>query len=408
MYSDPSADLCLLYDSFSEPEPINVSSETSQNIKWYIGGTSETIIPKIVTIPISSNPRPMFCDEARYIALQKVKDSYGHQKFEEARNATNPFERIKNSIFMNRAAIKLANIDAVHHITKEIFTFDKMQSSSPFSFCDIAAGPGGFTQYIQFRYPDSIGYGMTLKHETLDWNKSLLKMENFKTFYGEDDTGDLYTHWLDFCNFVTNDPKLRGDGVDLVTADGGFDLEYGESSNELLKKQEFLSSRLLLVQSLVGIICTKIGGNFVLKCFDTVTKISSQIIFILSLCFEKILIFKPISSRPANSERYIICKSRLSSISDYVNLLKNAAQTYSSNLYIDSLFSNELPATYINWLTNTNNISINLQIETAKNIIAYISGKKVNLKSYDQDKFLIIWNLPDKPLSKKNLVRLTF
>ncbi len=59
-----------------------------------------------------------------------------------------------------------------------------------------------------------------------------------------------------------------------------------------------------MTQSLVGIGCTHIGGNFVLKVFDTVTKLSAHVLFVLAQCFDELIMFKPASSRPANAERY--------------------------------------------------------------------------------------------------------
>jgi cap1 methyltransferase len=293
---------------------------------------------------------------------------------------------------MNRAAIKLANIDAVHHISNHVFTFIDKTSPSPFSFCDVAAGPGGFTQYLQYRFPNSIGYGMTLKHQTLDWNTKSLDMSRFSPFYGPDNTGNLYTNWNHFIDFVLAE---QPNGVDLVTADGGFDLEEGDKT--LLHKQEFLSSRLLLTQSLIGIACTKLNGNFVLKTFDTVTSISAHVLFILSLCFNRIIIFKPISSRPANAESYLLCIGRKPDIQQYYQLLSDAANLYTDDLFLSTLFSDDLPASFTNWLYSSNTRSLDRQLSSAQHILLYINGQSPTIPSYDTRKFLLMWNLPDTP-----------
>src|SRR5205085_11847172 len=117
--------------------------------------------------------------------------------------------------------------------------------------------------------------------------------------------GDLYTSWQDFIQFTL---QREPEGVDLVMADGGFELESA------YHRQEFLSSRLLLIQAIIGIACTREGGNFLLKVFDTVTLLSAQIIYALATAFKRITIFKPVSSRPANAERYLIGQDRKSSI----------------------------------------------------------------------------------------------
>lgn len=391
---DPSANLCLLYDTFKED---NVSNNNENVNNWY-NNVDELIFDiNYVTIDIKEQIEPIYCDINKYNILQKVKDTFNNENFIQARNITNPFENIGRSIFINRAAVKLANIDAVYNVTKDIFTWNKKISNENFTFADIAAGPGGFTQYLQYRYPNSIGYGITLKDKNLDWSTNFLNMKRFKTYYGPDNTGNLYSNWDNFINFVLQE---ESNGVDLITADGGIDVE----DTNLYSKQEFLSSRLLLTQVLVGIRCTKVGGNFVLKVFDTVTNLSAQIIYLLSRCFSNILIFKPVTSRPANAERYIICKDRKENINDIYNMLVQGEKLYTDQTgnYLISLFSNSLPADFIEWLTLQNNISINLQLTSAQNILLYMKGNNPNIIQYNIPKFLLIWNLPDTPISNNN------
>jgi len=394
---DPSASHCLVYDSLKQlPPPITPSVDEG----WYSHGVQTPLVFTSRIDSITAAPFPNFGDMDRYQILQRVKDAFDTEGFIEARDAMNPFEQIGRSIFINRAAVKLANIDSVHHITDKIFTFDHKQSSEPFTFCDVAAGPGGFTQYMQYRFPNAKGYGMTLRHEKLDWSARFLDMTRFTPFYGPDNTGDLYVNWEPFIQFVlTQQPK----GVDLVTADGGFDLEDPRDKT-LLHRQEFLSSRLLLTQALVGIGCTKVGGNFVVKVFDTVTDISAHILFILAQCFESILIFKPVSSRPANAERYVICHRRRAEVQSYYQLLAQAARTYSDELYLTSLLANPLAPDFVRWLTASNNESINRQLAAAQNILQYLQGQEPQIPEYNIHKFLLIWNVPDTPIDSRNSI----
>lgn len=392
---DPSASLCIVYDSLKQPPP---TPTPSVNEGWYVNDIDQVkLTPQYNLHSITTNPDIVHTDVQRYMTLQRVKDAFDTEGYLEARDAMNPFENIGRSIFINRAAVKLANIDAVHHVTKDIFTFNNKQSDKTFTFCDVAAGPGGFTQYLQYRYPNARGYGMTLRSEKLDWSTRFLDMTRFTPFYGPDNTGDLYTNWDSFIKYVlTQTPE----GVDLVTADGGFDLEDTRDKT-LLHRQEFLSSRLLLTQALVGIGCTKIGGNFVVKVFDTVTTISAHILFILSQCFQRILIFKPVSSRPANAERYVLCIDRKSDVQTYYQLLAQAATTYQNDMYLSSLFSEPLPPTFQQWLTLANQQSINLQLQSARDILLYIRGEPPILPEYNIPKFLTIWNLPDTPIDRR-------
>ena len=42
--------------------------------------------------------------------------------------------------------------------------------------------------------------------------------------------------------------------------------------------------------------------------FDILTDTSIHLIYLLSLCYKEVYIYKPKTSRPTNSEKYIICK----------------------------------------------------------------------------------------------------
>ncbi|MPC39189.1 Cap-specific mRNA (nucleoside-2'-O-)-methyltransferase 1 [Portunus trituberculatus] len=50
------------------------------------------------------------------------------------------------------------------------------------------------------------------------------------------------------------------------------------------------------------------NGHFVCKLFDVFTPFSVGLIYLMYRSFKYVSIHKPNTSRPANSERYIICK----------------------------------------------------------------------------------------------------
>lgn len=396
---DPSAEICLMRDSFSDK-----IVEVAKFEEWYSSNEIVSLTDfdpsielklAIETISTDDMPEIVNCDIEKYNELQALKDQFetiDDKDFREARIMTNPFEHIGKSIFIDRAAVKLANIDAVLSVTK-CFTFVNKRSDHNFTYCDIAAGPGAFTQYFQYRFPNSQGYGITLRlPKELDWNTKYINMSRFKPFYGSDNTGDLYKHWGAFNDFVLKNESV---GVDLVTGDGGFTVE-----KSLLHKQEFLSSRLLFTQALVGIKAPKVGGNFVLKVFETVTELSAHLIYVLTLCFNKVTVFKPVSSRPANSERYIVCLGKKEGIDQYYKMLTEAAQSYSDKVYLNKIFDRIDPK-FLEWLTALNNRSIDRQLVSVKNILAYINYEEVKPGDYDINKFLIIWNLPATPRNYK-------
>lgn len=388
---DPSASLCLVSDSFTPTNP------PLPSLPWYTGATVNPFTLDLKHSPTTSPVPIVFGDAKKYAILQKVKGLYANVNFPAAREKTNPFEHISRSIFINRAGVKLANIDAVHHMTSNIFTLDNMKSSDEFTFCDVAAGPGAFTQYLQYRYPNGIGYGMTLKVPNLDWSTNFIDMKRFTAFYGSDGTGNLYYNWKEFVTFVT---FKHPNGVDLVTADGGFDVD-DVTDQTAIQRQEWLSSRLLITQILVGLGCTKIDGNFIVKVFDTLTEISAQLLFVLSQCFKDIIIFKPVSSRPANAERYVLCKHRVDDIQPWFALLSTTAESYSDASFVSGLFKESIPTDFSKWLTDMNIMNMDAQLKTGKLILDSMKGTPVTVPEYNIHKFLTIWNLPDGPIPYK-------
>lgn len=401
---DPTAIICKVRNSFEEKPPEFNASMLPRSYK--LTDLSSSPVPGI-TVSEAKNVPPIYCDVKAYQSLQRLKDQIGDAKgnYTDARNRANPFEFLGNSIFFNRAGLKLANVDGVYNVTGHVGAFLKLRSPGPFTFCSIADGPGAFTQYVQWRRPESFSYGMTLRNgrshgSSLDWDKTKIDMTRFKAIYGEDGTGDLYKNWDGFVNEVKT---IELSGVDLVIGDGGFDVEEGGDYD----RQEFLSSRLLLAQILTAVSVLRTGGTFVCKLFDTVTEFSAQLLYFCGIIFEEISILKPVSSRPANAERYIICQRLRGTdfAAAYAGVLAEVNNRYTSTLNVTSFLEGSLPKDFTDWLTEQNTISINLQTETINNILAIMKGQSVDIPKYDLHKCLIVWNLPDNPITKRSILK---
>ena len=177
----------------------------------------------------------------------------------------------------------------------------------------LAEGPGGFIEAsINYRkkylashntsYDDTI-HAITLKSVNKDipgWNKAknyLKKHNNIQICYGKDDTGNIY-NIENILNFSDNFNK----DADFVTADGGFDFSYN------FNKQEQLSYRIIFCEIVTALHIQKKGGCFICKFYDMYTYVTASIIYLLSSLYDYVYIDKPYTSRPANSEKYIICK----------------------------------------------------------------------------------------------------
>ncbi|CAG8442974.1 812_t:CDS:10 [Ambispora leptoticha] len=228
-----------------------------------------------------------------------------HEKLTAARGKSNPYEKTSNSIFINRAAVKLACLDATNRLTGK-----KFPNKRPYRFADICGGPGGFSEYILWRKhvngEDVYGWGITLIGDK-DFVPEKFHPDSgvddcYEIIYGADGTGDICKeeNIREFGRIILD--KTMGAGVDLVVADGGIDFRGFEQEQETRMRQ------LILCQVTTMFLALQQNGEFVLKVFDVFTQFTAGIIWILYRHFKCIRIQKPEPSRPANSERYIICR----------------------------------------------------------------------------------------------------
>eukprot|EP00124_Ichthyophonus_hoferi_P004043 Ihof_evm2s402 gene=Ihof_evmTU2s402 len=325
----------------------------------------------------------VFCDERLVQNLFLAKgqfDPVPHMKFIAARRLANPYETIGKSIFINRAAVKMANMDAMFHVTP------KQCDASNFFFADVCAGPGGFTEYILWRTESRArGFGFTLKGEDdfTPWAFNRQPTNTFKTYYGEDETGDITksSNMRHFFNIVKTQTKV---GVDLVTADGGFSVEGDENYQEEHLKQ------LVLCQFLTALSILKPHGNFICKVFDTFTP------------------FVPYTSRPANSERYIVCldyqvdspevRDYLFRVNDELNRLKKWGTPGEPNVMeVVPIARIMQDRTFVDYVTEQNRRQATGQVESLNELMKYVEDEgllpldqaDVRRRCYRE------WNLPD-------------
>nr|KAG5714393.1 hypothetical protein BaRGS_006839 [Batillaria attramentaria] len=172
-------------------------------------------------------------------------------------------------------------------------------------FADICAGPGGFSEYVLWRRKGECkGFGMTLKGQNDFKLEDFFAgpSEMFEPHYGVGGLhgdGDIFRpdNQEAFINFVRRNSD--GKGVHFVMADGGFSVEGQENIQEILSKQ------------LVGLV------------------------YLMRLIFDSVCIFKPVTSRPANSERYIVCKglrANCKPVIDYMDAVNRDLCSCSSTL----------------------------------------------------------------------------
>jgi len=250
----------------------------------------------------------------------------------------------------------------------------------------IAEGPGGFIEairYIRKEHKNDLAYGMTLikydRHEykninVLGWHKSnkfLYNNPEVHILNGEDGTGNIYkVKNIDFFNnAIRNASPL---GADVVTGDGGFDfsIEYNY--------QEQLSCKLILSQIICALKCQKKNGIFICKFFDMNLYFTSEMLYLLYSTYESVYIYKPFTSRIANSEKYIVCLNYMSIDESLLNNLSDVLEKW--NKYecktINRIFK-EIPIDFIDKIKEINIEIIDLQIKSINNTIDIIKNNKI-------------------------------
>ena len=129
--------------------------------------------------------------------------------------------------------------------------------------------------------------------------------------------------------------KDVGNKAHFITADGGFGMNQVENGYHI---QEQVCLQLFYCEITTALTIQAKGGTFVLKIYDCFSKITSQLILLLTQYYKNVFIYKPFTSRSFNSEKYIICTEfkgitinelnnfqyLVSELEDNINIIKNS------------------------------------------------------------------------------------
>ncbi|XP_066474731.1 cap-specific mRNA (nucleoside-2'-O-)-methyltransferase 1 [Tiliqua scincoides] len=355
-----------------------------------------------------------FCEEGlldNMLRCKSVFDELDGEEMRRARTRSNPYEMIRGVFFLNRAAMKMANID---HVFDYMFTNPKDSRGRPLIkerdaellyFADVCAGPGGFSEYVLWRKKwHAKGFGMTLKGPN-DFKLEdfyAASSELFEPYYGEggiEGDGDITRseNITAFQNFVLDNTDHKG--VHFLMADGGFSVEGQENLQEILSKQ------LTLCQFLTGLSVIRTGGHFVCKTFDLFTPFSVGLVYLLYCCFERVSIFKPATSRPANSERYVVCKglkSGIDEVRDYLftvniklNQLRNSDQDVNLVVPLEVIKSDQ---DFYEYMVQSNVRHCAVQIKALAKIRAFVQDTTLSepRQAEIRKECLRLWGIPDQ------------
>jgi 23S rRNA U2552 (ribose-2'-O)-methylase RlmE/FtsJ len=281
------------------------------NIIWYIS-SSRLGKSDVEGFPTLGQPNEDIDKEID--ALKESIDPYDKTAlWDLAKRITNPYELI--STFSNRLDLPRSTcclrplsrsffkmIEILNHLN-----FFERQKYVKYKSLHICEGPGGFIEAFQHLAEDKKkiiqnSFAMTLKstHTMIPgWKRAtqfLQKHTNVVLLYGPNKTGDI----CEPENQQACYEAVGKSGAHLVTADGGFDF------SEDFVNQEKNILKLLVNSAIILLECVAYEGDVVLKMFDCNFQTTRDLLRILSSCFHNWTLYKPVTSRPCNSEWYFI------------------------------------------------------------------------------------------------------
>lgn len=282
---------------------------------------------KINFIPLGGMPLPPFIpvlggwQEMDHKKITDTKDQLtifsNTDEWELRKRLANPYELIYSADDGFPSVAKLTALSRSYFKMAEMLNLiDFWKGKTSIKTSHACEGPGGFIQYIvekakSKKIPVKSIHAITLKPSKSyipGWRRSyyfLRKHPEIHLEFGADDTGDILKidNQKDFCKKATESNLL----CNLFTADGGFDFSVDYNSQE---KNVF---QLLLASFIMGLQVLAEDGVLIIKLFDMYSPATQDLVLGSATCFKEFTIYKPVTSRPCNSERYFIGKGFIKS-----------------------------------------------------------------------------------------------
>lgn len=268
----------------------------------------------------------------------------------------------KNDIVPSRAYYKLWEI--IQHFK------DAFNTPKALNILNLCENPAGFTKaLIDFRKKEkqsfSDKYNIVSLKDGIKVSSPLVK----KYSSGIKITDLDITKSESLKKLITMYKKTP---ANIITADGGFQLPDGQFDEEremgLLKFSEVITA----------LSCQEIGGTFVLKLFDSCSQLTVDLIYIVYNCYTDVNIYKPETSRPASSERYLVAvnfKGIDKKLLEQLQKILDEKPVYIAKLFNDS---KNLDKTFLNLIRTINQRLQNNQMKKIREMIEMIIFYQLN------------------------------
>ena len=207
---------------------------------------------------------------------------------------------MRNHPFINRAAWKLAEIDVHFNFFGEEYFPPYYKGESAIRVYDVCGAPGGFSQYVLWRYPNAKVSGTSLLesggNEAFVWSPLVSNNSRFRQIDGNKG-GDVIADVNFFASQKERYTHIVSDGeISHVATDEHF--------------RKALRMRLITAEVYIALSLLEDGGKFCFKIFNpNVPQSNLPALSVLLLdCFDSVQTFKPYMSRLDSYESYVICR----------------------------------------------------------------------------------------------------
>jgi len=297
--------------------------------------------------------------------MQKI-DSIPNYKWHFYRKLFNPFDfRPFKKQYINRAFYKLWELVYTHPLLR-----DDIKNT-----CHLAEAPGSFVQVVRKLLPKvnitavskpPMTYSEVVKNNThtptfSPFLKSTITNCNF-IHLDLLSNNNLHEFLQQYTTTPTTDPNaISRQSFDFISADGGLD-DY-----ELYSQKEILHYNLIYSQIISILFLLRKHGNCVLKIFDIYTDTTLHIIYLLAKHFKYVVLTKPTTSRPTNSEKYLLCFDFIGTNYDLENCI-----SLLNNITNGCTFNQIIPHSFTRYILDSSKVYIQQQIESINFIINHI------------------------------------
>ena len=306
-------------------------------------------------------------DDLLILTLLREKLNYTKSKIDKyfkeweiIKKVIHDYEYVYCSSYIKKNVSSIFPVSRSYFKLREIFYNFNMNINDINNVCSLAEAPGGFIQsLIHLSGKKNLNiYANSLLSKDRNvpmWNNKIKKF-NIKNLYGIKNNGDI----CDFENIISMIKIVGRNSCELITGDGGFDYSKDYSN------QEKNSLKLIYSEIFLALNIQKINGNFVCKIFDTFDLETIKLLYLLNLSYEKVFLYKPLTSRKSNSEKYIICLNYKGFNLKIINIMCHSFNILKLNIEIDKQFYNNL-LNFIHMYSTQQINNINCGIDKIKN-----------------------------------------